>query len=36
MLISIGIRLHSIRGEDGKKDLENTNMEASRGFRVSP
>jgi len=35
MLILIGIRLHPIRGEDGKKDLENANMKAPGGFRFS-
>src|SRR4030042_1836916 len=35
MLTLIGIRLHPIRGEDGKKYIKNANMKAPRGFRVS-
>jgi hypothetical protein len=35
LLISIGTRLYPIRGDDGKKDLENANMKAPEGIRVS-
>jgi hypothetical protein len=35
LLIPIGTGLYSMRGDYGKKDLENANTKAPRGFRVS-
>jgi hypothetical protein len=35
LLILIGTRLYPIGGDYGKKDLENADMKAPRGFRVS-
>jgi len=35
LLISIGPGLYPMRGDYGKKDLENADRKAPRGFRVS-
>jgi hypothetical protein len=35
LLISIGTGLYLMRGDYGKKDLENANRKAPRGFKVS-